>query len=139
MKVKVIDFLDNYAICYYIDEEGHNAYGYFHFSDIDFIRLPVEKKVSIGSELDTELMYVSKRDNVLRVPSTFEEWLNGLERFNLVEVYIIKETKDGSIVNVNDIPGHITGNYNIATRLLASVGKILREKNMFLLNDETVR
>lgn len=43
--MKVIDFLDNYTFCHYIDDHGYNAYGYLHSFDTDFIRLLVEKGV----------------------------------------------------------------------------------------------
>lgn len=142
MLVKVVDFLEEYAICNYTDEDGYNAYGYLHTLEIDDMKLPVQEKVKIGDEIDAEIMYVCRGDTMLTVNScnekTFEERLNGLNKFDSVVCCIVKETKNGGIANINGVPGYIPGNLNIGTQILASISKILTDKHMLLLNLESV-
>lgn len=142
MEVCVRYYLDNYAICQYKDDDGYDNYGYLHTSEIDDMKCPIEEKVSIGDRFDAELMYFSRGDAILTVKSmsgkTFEDRLNGLERFDFVICDIIKETTHGSIANINGIPGYIPGNLGIGTHILANVSKILTDKHMLLLNLESV-
>lgn len=142
MKVQVIDFLDNYAICKFKDEDGYDAYGYLHSSEVDDMFGMIEEKLNIGQEIYAELMYESKGDKILTVKSangkTFEDRLEGLEKFDPVICEVVKETKRGSIVNIKGIPGYLSGNLEKGTKILASVSKILMDKNMILLNLESV-
>ncbi len=142
MRVKVIDFEDNFAVCNYVDEDGYNAYGYLHTEEIDDFKIKITEKVKIGDILDAEVMYVTRGDNILTVKSahgkTFRDRLCGLQKFDSVICKIIKETAKGAIANVKGIPAYIPGNFEIGTEVLASISKINDDKRMLLLNLESV-
>lgn len=142
MKVKIIDYDSNFAVCNYRDLDGYNAYGYLHSYEINDLKLPIKEKVKIGDELEADVMYESRGDIMLTVKSmngrTFDDRLEGLSKYDSIKAEIVKLTNHGAIANVNGIPGFLRGNYEVGDCVLASIGKINHEKNMMLLNLESV-
>ena len=142
MNVKVIDFDSNFAVCNYIDLDGYNAYGYLHSYEVNDLKIPINEKVKIGDEFEADVMYESRGDIMLTVKSmygrTFDDRLDGLSKYDCIKAKVIKLTTHGAIANVNGIPGFLRGNYEIGDYILASIGKIDYEKNMMLLNLESV-
>lgn len=142
MKVKIIDFDSNFAVCNFIDMDGYNAYGYLHSYEINDLKMPIKEKVKIGDELEADVLYESRGDIILTVKSmqgrTFEDRLEGLTKYDSIKGRIIKLTTHGAIANVNGIPGFLRENYKIGDYILASIWKINYEKNMVLLNLESV-
>lgn len=142
MKVKIIDFDSNFAVCNYRDLDSYNAYGYLHSYEINDLKLPIKEKVKIGDELEADVMYESRGDIMLTVKSmngrTFDDRLKGLSKYDSIKARIVKLTNHGAIANVNGIPGFLRGNYEVGDCVLASIGKIDHEKNMMLLNLESV-
>ena len=51
MKVKIIDFDSNFAVCNYRDLDGYNAYGYLHSYEINDLKLPIKEKVKLVMSL----------------------------------------------------------------------------------------
>lgn len=89
MKVKIIDFDSNFAVCNYRDLDGYNAYGYLHSYEINDLKLPIKEKVKIGDELEADVMYESRGDIMLTVKSmngrTFDDRLEGLSKKKIIQ------------------------------------------------------
>ena len=101
MKVKIIDFDSNFAVCNYRDLDGYNAYGYLHSYEINDLKLPIKEKVKIGDELEADVMYESRGDIMLTVKSmngrTFDDRLEGLSKYDSIKAEIVKLTNHGAI------------------------------------------
>lgn len=142
MKVKVIDFDDNFAVCNYIDLDGHNSYGYLHSEEINDLMLPITEKVKIGDELEATELGERKGDMYLTVKhmnnQTFEDRIQDLNIFDSIRVKIVKTTYRGAIADIHGIPGLVTGNFKIGDTILATISKIINEKHLILLNLDSV-
>lgn len=142
MKVKVIDFDDNFAVCNYIDLDGHNSYGYLHSEEINDLMLPITEKVKIGDELEAKELGERKGDMYLTVKhmnnQTFEDRVQDLNRFDSIKVKIVKTTHRGAIADIHGIPGLVSGNFEIGDTILATISKIINEKHLILLNLDSV-
>lgn len=102
MKVKVIDFDDNFAVCNYIDLDGHNSYGYLHSEEINDLMLPITEKVKIGDEFEATELGERKGDMYLTVKhmndQTFEDRVQDLNKFDSIKVKIVKTTHRGLLL-----------------------------------------
>ncbi len=143
MLATVVDFQDNFCLCKYHDYDNHRCYGYLNSAEIDDIKMPIYKKVSLGDKIEVEEMYESRGDLILtskgRFGKSFEERCEKYKKFDPVKVDIIKTTINGAIAKLeNGLAAYVPGYFSVGDKILASVRRIDKKNQLILLEYESL-